>query len=70
MSNTTPNTKQQLRIKELLAALLLMNQRDPDGIDEYVDFCIRDLEQLITDAVAKALAEVKDVPSGSSTFGA
>ena len=60
MSNQASEDKLYIRIKELLIALLLTNQRDPDGIDEYVDFCIRDTKKLIRTEKLKLLAEVRE----------
>ena len=53
-TNQASEDELDIRIKELLIALLLMNQRDPDGIDEYVEFCVEDTKKLIRTEKLKA----------------
>lgn len=74
-TNQASEDELNTRIKELLIALLLMNQRDSDGIDEYADFCIRDAKKLIRTEKLKLLAEVREraipnptTPAGENEF--
>ena len=68
--SSVPEEREQedIEIREKLVALLLMNQRDPDGIDEYYEFCVRDMKQVINQQIKSVLDELEDKKKVCDTF--